>query len=163
MIRRNRRPNWRLIKSLRTYTIDEAAARLAVHRNAVRYWIKQGLPVLSHQRPYLIHGVALVVFLKSRRAAMRRKCKPGELFCLKCREPRAPAAGTADYEQGSSVRGSIIGLCPVCEKLMRRFVSVCRLAAIAPEFGLKLGPAGESLVGTDSPCLSCHSHSEIAP
>jgi len=32
MIRRNRRPDWRRIKTLRSYTIDEAANVLHVHR-----------------------------------------------------------------------------------------------------------------------------------
>ncbi len=163
MIRRNRRPNWRLVKSLRSYTVDEVALRLGVHRNAVRYWIKNGLPVSSDQRPHLIHGAALVAFLKSRKAAKQRKCAPGEMFCLKCREPRAPAAGTLDYEQGRTLRASLIGLCPVCTKLMRRFVSVGRTAAVCAEFAVQLVPAGESLVGTATPRTSCDFNTKTEP
>jgi excisionase family DNA binding protein len=97
MIRRNRRPDWRRIKTLRSYTIDEAASALQVHRNAVRYWIKKcALPVMTDRRPHLIHGAELVAFLKHQREARRRKCEPGQFFCLKCRQPQTPAAGMVD-------------------------------------------------------------------
>jgi hypothetical protein len=49
--RRNRRPpRWR-VKALRSYTIDEVARTLEVHRNTVRHWIKAGLPVIDDKRP----------------------------------------------------------------------------------------------------------------
>jgi hypothetical protein len=84
MTRRNRRPDWRRIKTLRSYTIDEAATALRVHRNAVRYWIKRcALPVFTDHRPHLIQGGDLVSFLKGRREAKRQSCGPGQFFCLK--------------------------------------------------------------------------------
>jgi hypothetical protein len=137
MIRRNRRPDWRRIKTLRSYTIDEAASALQVHRNAVRYWIKKcALPVMTDRRPHLIHGAKLVAFLKHRREARRRKCEPGQFFCLKCRQPQTPAAGMVDYQPVSTARGVLVGMCPLCETLMRRFVSRARLPTVAAEFDL---------------------------
>jgi hypothetical protein len=65
MIRRNRRPDWRRIKTLRSYTIDEAARLLRIHRNSVRYWIKGGLPVLADRRPHLILGATSRRFSRS--------------------------------------------------------------------------------------------------
>jgi hypothetical protein len=108
MTRRNRRPDWRRIKALRSYTIDEAATALRVHRNAVRYWIKRcALPVFTDQRPHLIQGGDLVSFLKGRREAKRRSCGPGQFFCLKCRglaqiSPRC--CGPKPVESQSSCR-----------------------------------------------------------
>jgi hypothetical protein len=52
--RRNRRPDRRRVKLLRSYTIDEVARTLEFHRNTVRHWIKAGLPVIDHKRPILI-------------------------------------------------------------------------------------------------------------
>jgi hypothetical protein len=79
MTRRNRRPDWRRIKTLRSYTIEEAATALRVHPNAVRYWIKKcALPVFTDQRPHLIQGGDLVSFLKGRREAKRQSCGPGQ-------------------------------------------------------------------------------------
>ena len=66
MIRRNRKPNWRRIKTLRSYTIDEAAKALGVHRNTIRHWIKKsGLRAFTDQRPHLIQGGDLVACLQA--------------------------------------------------------------------------------------------------
>jgi excisionase family DNA binding protein len=161
MIRRNRRPDWRRIKTLRSYTIDEAASALQVHRNAVRHWIKKcALPVMTDRRPHLIHGADLVAFLKHRREARRRKCEPGQLFCLKCRQPQTPAAGMVDYQPVSTARGILVGMCPLCEALMRSFVSPARLPALAAEFGLQIAHPQESLTDTAIPSLNCQSRDE---
>jgi len=157
MIRRNRRPDWRRIKTLRSYTIEEAANALHVHRNAVRYWIKKcALPVLIDRRPHLIHGAELVAFLRHRRKARRRKCEPGQFFCLKCREPQTPAAAMVDYQAISASRGALVGICPVCETLMRRFVSRVHLDAVARESGLQVTHRQESLTDTAMPAPDCH-------
>jgi excisionase family DNA binding protein len=161
MKRRNRRPDWRRIKTLRSYTIDEAATALQVHRNAIRHWIKKGgLPASAERRPHLIHGAALVAFLKERRAATRRRCGPGQFFCLKCREPRPPAGGMVDYHPITASRGTLVALCPACDTLMRRFVSRARLAAAAAHFDTQVAHAQESLVDTAMPAPDCHLRAE---
>ena len=68
MKRRNRRPDRRRIKTLRSYTIEETARTLDVHRNTVRHWIKDGLPVIDRRRPALILGSHLAEFLEIGRA-----------------------------------------------------------------------------------------------
>jgi excisionase family DNA binding protein len=157
MIRRNRRPDWRRIKTLRSYTIQEAADTLRVHRNAVRHWIKKcGLPALADRRPHLIRGADLIEFLKGRRAARRTKCGSGQLFCLKCRLPRSPAAGLVEYRASAAGRGSLIGICTVCETIMRRFVSKDRADAILAEFSASPARGQESLVDSARPALNCH-------
>jgi excisionase family DNA binding protein len=124
MIRRNRRPNWRRVKSLRCYTIDEAARALGVHRNSIRHWIKKdGLRAFTDQRPYLIQGGDLATFLQERRAASRRKCGPGQFYCLKCRRPQKSAEGMVDYKPMTASRGALVGICPGCGTLMRRFIT----------------------------------------
>ena len=161
MIRRNRRPDWRRIKTLRSYTIEESATTLHVHRNAVRYWIKKcGLPVFTDQRPHLIQGRDLVAFLKGRREATRQPCGPGKFFCLKCRQPQTSAEGMVDYQPITSQRGVLTGICPICETLMRRFVSQAQLSAVSREFNLQVGHREESLKDTAMPGLNCHFHSK---
>src|SRR5262249_35590166 len=158
MIRRNRRPDWRRIKTLRSYTIDEAARALRVHRNAVRHWLKKcGLPAITDKRPYLIHGTDLVAFLKARQASQRQRCGPGQFYCLKCRQPRGSAQDMVEYQAISPLRGVLIGLCPVCETLLRRFVSHARLASIARDFNVQVKHQQESLRDTAAPNLDCHS------
>jgi excisionase family DNA binding protein len=160
-MKRNRRPDWRRIKTLRSYTIEEVAARLDVHRNTIRSWIKKcRLPVSNDRRPHLIQGGDLVAFLKERRKAKRHRCGPGEFFCLKCRKPQPPAGGMVNYHPLSAVRGTLVGMCPTCGTLMQRFVSLARLAEITRYFDLQVAHRQESLTDTAMPALNCHLRAE---
>lgn len=126
-----RLPNPRRAKVHRSYTVEEVASLYGVHRNTVRQWIKQGLPTCDRQRPLLILGRDLAAFLTLKRTANKRPCKPGELYCVRCRVPRWPALGMADYQPLTATSGNLIGLCPACEKLMYRRVSRTNLAVAA--------------------------------
>ncbi len=86
-----RHPNPRLAKIHRNYTVDEVAHLFGVHRNTVREWVKRGLPTTDGKRPMLILGCDLVAFLGARRAKNKRTCQPGEIYCVRCRAPKAPA------------------------------------------------------------------------
>src|SRR6202050_3162513 len=91
MTRPNPRPDRRRVKVLRSYTIDEVARTLEVHRNTVCHWIKAGLPVIDDKRPILMLGSDLAEFLLRRREARRQPCQAGQMFCLKFRKPQEPA------------------------------------------------------------------------
>jgi hypothetical protein len=119
--------NHRLVKTHRTYTVEEVARRWSVHRNTVRQWLKRGLPTIDRKRPLLIHGRDLATFLLARRQRDRRPCAQGEIYCVRCRVPRFPAGGVADYEPLTPVQGNLIGICPICECLIYRRVSLARL------------------------------------
>ena len=89
-----RRPNHRLVKLHRSYTVEEVATLLGVHRNTVREWIKRGLPTCDGKRPLLILGRELAAFLQARRAKNKRACLPGEIYCVRCHVPRTPGRWT---------------------------------------------------------------------
>lgn len=126
-----RLPNPRLAKIHRSYTVEEVAQLFGVHRNTVRQWIKQGLPVCDDRRPVLILGSELAAFLTRKRARNKRPCKDGEIYCVRCRAPQSPALGMADYEPLTATGGNLIGLCPKCGGLIYRRVSRARLVAVA--------------------------------
>jgi hypothetical protein len=74
---------------------------LNLHRNTVRNWVRPGgLPAMSGSRPHLILGAVLVEFIKARRTAVKRKCGPGEIYCLRCRAPRKPVAELMESSNG---------------------------------------------------------------
>ena len=49
-------PNHRLLKIHRSYTVEEVASVLDVHRNSVRNWLRSGLDAIDQRRPTLILG-----------------------------------------------------------------------------------------------------------
>ena len=126
----NRHPNPRLAKIHRNYTVEEIAALFGVHRNTVREWVKRGLPTNDDLRPMLILGRDLVAFLRARRAKNKRTCLPGELYCFRCRAPKAAAGDMADYQPLTETQGNLIAICADCETIMYRRVSLAKLEQV---------------------------------
>lgn len=125
-----RRPNPRLAKIHRNYTVEEAAAALRVHKNTVRQWVKSGLPIIDDKRPTIILGLALQNFLQDRRKKAKQAWGPGEIYCVKCRRPKRPAFNAVDYLALSGTSGNLRGICPDCETLIHRRVSLARLETV---------------------------------
>lgn len=149
-----RRPNPRLAKIHRTYTVDEAARIFGVHRNTVRLWIKQGLPTTDDRRPTLILGRDLRGFLEARRSKNRRTCKPGEMYCLRCREPRAPAGAMADFERITETLGNLVAICSHCEAVMNRRVNIAKLADVSGEVEVTMTLAARRISESNQPTLN---------
>ena len=122
-----RHPNHRLIKIHRTYTVEEAANALGLHKNTISRWAKQDLPVIDKRRPKLIHGEALVQFLIERRTKSKQPCQTGQIYCVACRAPKRPNGDMADYVRRSRGAGNLRGLCPDCDRLIYRRVSLAAL------------------------------------
>lgn len=121
------RPNYRLVKIHRSYTVDEAARRLEVHRQTIREWIKRGLQTCNDRRPTLILGRHLVPFLKTTRQRARRPCAAGELYCVRCRVPRRPRGDAAQLEIRTRSLATLVGTCPQCSAVMYRTLNLAKL------------------------------------
>jgi hypothetical protein len=153
--KRTRHPNPRLAKIHRNYTVEEVANLFGVHRNTVREWVKRGLPTNDARRPILILGADLVVFLRARRVKNKRTCQPGEIYCVRCRAPRAPAGDMAEYLPVTETLGNLIGICSTCETMMYRRVTLARLEEVrgnlditAPQALPHIGESAEPTVNS---------------
>ena len=122
-----RRYSCRRVKIHRNYTIAEAAVLLGAHKHTVSRWIAAGLPTTDARRPRLIHGEDLRAFLHAREPE-RKRCRPGEFFCLPCRSPKRPALDMADYIPRTASRGLLRGICPTCERFIYRAASLSTIA-----------------------------------
>jgi len=129
-----KRVNGRAIKSVRTYTIEEAAEALDVSVVAVRSWEERGLQLIKDQRPYLIVGSVLKEFLRKEAADRKRPLAIDQIYCAPCKLRVRPMGGMADYVPATATRGRLSGLCPVCERAIQRFTSLSAL----PEFEVVL-------------------------
>lgn len=105
---RKRRPNPRLVKIHRSYTVEEVARLFCTHKNTVRAWVKGGLPTCDGKRPLLILGGELAAYLQARRTKNKRPCQPAEMYCVRCRAPKSPAGGMAEYQPISANLGNLI-------------------------------------------------------
>ena len=150
-----RRFNPRRVKIHRSYSVSEVAKLCGAHKNTVWAWLKSGLKQIDQRRPVLIQGRQLAGFLQTRRERKRQPCRPGELYCFRCRMPKT-AAGKADYLPITGIAGNLKAICPDCGTRMYRRVSLRKLAAakMAASAGLRIYTIGvgaeaqQSIFGT---------------
>lgn len=141
MVMRKRRPNPRLAKIHRSYTVEEVARLCSTHKNTVRAWVKAGLPTCDSKRPMLILGRELVAFLQARRMKNKRPCPPGEIYCVRCRATKLPAGEMAEYQPITQTLGNLIGICPDCESMIYRRVSLVKLPQIQGKLNVTFSEA----------------------
>jgi hypothetical protein len=141
----------RRVKIHYNYTVEEAARLLSVHRNTIRRWIKNGLPILSQSKPHLILGRDLAAFLE-KASTRTTRLLPNQCYCVKCGEGRRPALDMADYVPITERRGNLRGICGKCGTLMHRHVSLDQLNAVAPDLIVKFMHAQPRI--SEPPCPS---------
>lgn len=147
-------PNPRLAKMHRNYTVDEVAGLFDVHKNTVREWVKRGLPTTDNRRPMLVLGRDLISFLQTRRAANKRPCQAGEIYCLRCRAPQSPAGNMVDYQPVTTVAGNLVGICPTCDTMMYRRVNLGRLREVCANLDVTLPQPLQHIDESSQPSLN---------
>jgi len=157
-----RHPNPRLAKIHRSYTVEEVAGVFGVHRNTVREWVKRGLPTSDDRRPMLILGRDLVAFLRARRLKNKRTCQPGEIYCVRCRAPKAPAGEMADYQPVTETLGNLIAICADCEAMMYRRVSLAKLEQIRGQLDITMPQALRHIDESTQPSVNSDLRQEAA-
>ncbi len=154
-------PNPRLAKIHHTYTVEEIASLYSIHKNTVRQWIKQGLPIIDNKRPILVLGRHLVEFLYKKRQKNTRPCKPGEIYCFKCREPRSPAGNMADYQATTERLGNLSGICSCCDTMMYRRVNPAKLEQVRGQLNVTISEAKRHINESTSPSLNSDLDQEV--
>lgn len=146
--------NPNLAKIHRTYTVEEVAELFSVHKNTVRMWIKDGLATIDKKRPVLIRGSSLRDFLQAKRASAKRKCRPDEIYCVRCRAPQRPAENMVDYETINAHTGRLIGLCPCCDGVINKYFNVAQLEKIQGKLDITLPKTLEHINESDKPLVN---------
>jgi hypothetical protein len=157
-----RRVNPYLVKRNRSYTAEELAARLGVHKNTVRNWQREGLTPIDGRRPVLFHGDTVRVFLIGRAADRKRPCPPGAFYCFRCRQPRRPALGMVDYVELKPGSGNLDALCEMCGTGMHRRARRSALATVMPGIDIQIREATSRLAGRVDATDKCHLAKETA-
>ena len=153
-MKRRRHHNHRLVKIHRSYTAEEIARLFGIHKNTVRHWVKEGLATIDDKRPILILGYVLAAFLQARRTKNKQTCKPGELYCVRCRAPRSPAGSMADYSPITEKFGNLVAICPDCNVMMNRRVSMARIGEFQGKVEIRFPEALGRIVERATPSLN---------
>ena len=149
-----KRINPRMAKLNRGYSVNELADVLGVHKQTVRGWINSGLPTVDSTRPVLIHGSDFQHWFAKRRKAAKRPLQPGQFYCLKCRQPKAPALGMVDYTATNAATGNLKAICETCGTVMNRRVRLATLAATRPDLDLQRREAPSRISERTHSCLN---------
>src|SRR5664280_1787844 len=158
-----RHPNHRLVKIHRSYKVEEIARLLGVHKHTVRAWVKAGLPTCDNRRPTLIRGPDLISFLQVRRAKNKRPLKPGEIYCVRCRAPKVPWAEMADYQPVTEKLGNLTAICPDCESMMNRRVSLAKLGQVRGKLDITFPQALQRIYESNQSSVSSDLKEGICP
>ena len=151
---KKRHPNHRLVKIHRNYTVEDIANLFGIHKNTVRRWVKAGLATSDNKRPMLILGHDLRAFLQARRVKNKQTCKPGEIYCVGCRAPKFPAADMAEYSPVTEKFGNLIAICPDCNSIMNRRVSLAKLGQVRGKMDITFPQAMRHIVESIKPTVN---------
>jgi len=149
------RINPRLAKRHRSYTTRELADLLGAHKNSVRQWIRDGLPVVDGARPILILGVEFQAWWGKRMKAKKCPCQPGQMYCFKCRAPKPPALGMIEYAATNATTGNLKALCETCGTLMNQRIRLDRISARMPAMDVRRTLAPSSIAERSHPSPNC--------
>lgn len=150
-----RRVNPNRVKLHRSYSVEELARCLDVHKNTVRHWQAKGLAAIDKGRPVLFQGATVRCFLANRNTSRKQPCSPGTLYCFRCRSPRAPALGMVDFVPMRPGSGNLRALCECCATIMHRRVREADIARVMPGCTVQFAQGQPRLSGQAAPSLNC--------
>src|SRR5262249_23061696 len=139
---------------------EEIARLFRVHKNTVRNWVKQGLPVIDDRRPILILGSELARFVRERRQKMKQTCGPGRIYCIACRAPKVPAGKITESTATGQLAGNLCGICPDCDRLIYRRVNIAKIDQIRGELEITFTQPCPSIRESTAPSVNCDSGEE---
>lgn len=117
------------IKLFHSYTIREAVDVTGVSARTISAWIKEGLPVMKQQRPFLIRGDDLKRFIQNRRKARKSQTALHQFYCLGCRSARDAAGGFAECLINGN-RTTLKALCGACGNVVNKSIALSRLSEL---------------------------------
>jgi len=136
-----KQPRLNRIKSLHSYTINEAAEVSGVSPRTIRNWATSGLRLMQDDRPALVRGDDLIAFIKGQRKQRKQRLALDQFYCLRCRAPRPAAGGFAECEVTGN-RLVLIAMCAVCETILRKPVARADLSKLRGLLDIENGGEG---------------------
>ncbi len=130
----NKRANPMAVKAALTYEVGEAAKALGKSNATIRNWIKDGLPVMSSKKPYLISGLEIRSYLRQKYQGQKTPLRDDELYCLSCRKGRQPLNLQVIPTPNTTKTLRLIGTCERCGAAASRIISRTKVQQFAQTF-----------------------------
>jgi hypothetical protein len=102
----------------------------------------------------LILGPDLAAFLQARRTKNKRTCLPGEIYCVRCRAAKSPLGEYADYLPITEKTGNLTAICPDCNSIMYRCVSLAKLGQVRGKLDITFPQALKRINESSRPTLN---------
>jgi hypothetical protein len=90
-----------------------------------------------------------------RNKARKRPCPLGQIYCLRCRDPRGPAQGLVEYLPMTPSSGNLRARCERCGSPMHRRVRKVEIAQIMVGYAVQMAEGPASIIGKPNPSLNC--------
>lgn len=132
-----KRANPMAVHAALSYEIGEAALALGKTPATIRNWVKDGLPVMSSKKPYLISGAAIRTYLRSKYAKAKCSLQPNQFYCLGCKAGRAPLGASVSIQPITSKTTLLKGTCSDCGGTATRMVSASQACDLSKAFKVK--------------------------
>ena len=144
-----RKYNWRRIRKHFSYDVVQAAKTAECSVATIRNWIREGLPVMADQKPYLIDGHDLREFARQKSETLKwekpETNAPWNYFaCFRCKGYRKPYLLLVDYVPANPGKGRLVGICDACDGTIVKF---CKAHQI-PKFSATLDVTYQSGAST---------------
>lgn len=114
--------NLNIISSLLSYTIEDVCilySKRKLHPQTVRKWIKNGLQLVDHYKPALLHGSNLKDFLGKLNDNSLINLNFDEFYCFSCKEAHIPLHREIYIDcSGQFIKAT--GVCPKTKKIMKK-------------------------------------------
>lgn len=114
----------RQIRKTWPYTYDEAGQTVQAHPGTIRQWVKkEGLRLLSSEKPNLILGSDLKAFLINKKAKRCVIVPPGQVYCMKCKTPQEPKPTSVEFVVTESGAMRLKASCTSCGRKLSKTLS----------------------------------------
>ena len=151
-----KRINPRRAKKHRCFSVNELGGLLDVHSRTIRGWLKKGLPAIDGAKPTLILGGEFQEWWGEQNKSAKRPCQPGQMYCLKCKTPKAPALGMVEYSATNAETGNLKALCETCETIMHQRIRLASINERMPGLDVQITQASSSIGAPAHPSSNCN-------
>lgn len=112
--RNKRKSDLNRIRPSHVYSVKRLAETLERREETVRRWIKDGMPTIGFECPYMIDGQEAKHWLNQKWRQRKKPCALDQLYCLPCHSRKHPAQDSVAIIETPDGGLRLEAKCPAC-------------------------------------------------